>query len=146
MNTNNSNNSNNSNTMNYGVIKIILQKAGTPDDVLTIRPNEHDDNYTVEFKQETINNVAFCGIKNHRIETYIENFVRTALIDDVGPDYFQVDVPSFPSAIVKRRNMPAYLPLLFKQILGLERDWPVEATPKSVNTHLVFDEEHVHSY
>lgn len=126
--------------MNYGVIKMILQKAGTPDDVLTIRPNMNDDNYTVEFNQATINNVTYRGIKDYRIESYIENFVRTALIDDVGPDYFQVDVPSFPSAVVKSRNMPAYLPLLFKQIRGLELDWPYEATPKSVNTHQTFND------
>jgi len=134
------------NSTSYGVIKIILQKAGSFDDVLTITPNDHDDNYTISFTQTTINNVAQRTVKECDITNYIERFIRTAIIDEVGPDYFQVDVPSYPSVIVKRSNMPSYLPLLFKQIRELEYNWPLEclhkhssASNKPLNTHLTFD-------
>ena len=110
----------------YGVIKVILQKNGLPDDVLTLNPNDDNEHYTAKFVQSSVNNTALGEVRANRVFDYLENFVRTAVIDAEGPEYFQFDVPLFPSVIIKKANVQNYLELFFDQIQSIERNWPVE--------------------
>jgi hypothetical protein len=110
----------------YGVVKIILQKTGYSDDVLTLSPNTDDEHYSAQFVQSSVNNTAVGVVRANEVFDYLEYFIRTAVIDAEGPDYFQFDIPLYPSVIVKKENVQDYLGLLFDQIRSIERNWPFE--------------------
>lgn len=108
------------------VIRVILQASGKPDDTLTIHPNAHDDNYTVMFVQRTVNHTSWATVRYTRIFDYLENFMRSALIDEEGAQLIQIEAPTYPTVIVRRENIKDYVSLLFDQIENLERNWPLE--------------------
>jgi hypothetical protein len=112
----------------YGVVKVILQKTGLPDDVLTLTPNDDNEHYTAKFVQSSVNNTSLGEVRANHVFNYLENFVRSAVIDTEGPEYFQFDVPLFPSVVVKKENVQNYLELFFDHIHFIERNWPVERT------------------
>lgn len=120
----------------FGVIKVILQKSGYSDDVLTLSPNTDDEHYSAKFVQSSVNNTAVGVVRVNEVYDYLEYFIRTAVIDAEGPEYFQFDVPLFPSVIIKKANVQDYLGLLFDQISSIERNWPVERTGIHINVPL----------
>lgn len=110
----------------FACVKIILLRTNTPDDVLTLTPNTDDEHYTATFVQNTIGNVTTGSVRTSRLFEYLENFLRSSIIDKEGPEFFQFDVPMFPTVIVRREDVMNYVDLLCDQIDSIERSWPVE--------------------
>lgn len=124
-----------------GSLHFILQKNGQSDDTLVVTPDIYDDDlYNVKFVQRSIGNTNVTQVTKELLNDYLELFLRTLLIDEDGPTFVQIDVPLYPSVMVKPQNLPSYLQFLYKQLNTLERNWPTE-TPyvtKPVNKHTVF--------
>lgn len=124
-----------------GSLHFILQKNGQPDDTLIVTPDIYDDDlYNVKFIQRFVGNTNVTQVTKELLNDYLELFFRTLLIDEDGPTFVQIDVPLYPSVIVKSQNLASYLQVLLKQLNTLERNWPTETlyVTKPVNKHTVF--------
>jgi hypothetical protein len=121
-----------SDTMAYAAIHLVLQTAGKKDDVLTIRPDEHSDNYLVVYEQNTINNTTHSISTPENIHEYLRLFLDAVSEDYDGPDMIQLDVPSFPTVVIHAEDAQYYFSTLSRQISMLQsqweegHDWPTE--------------------
>jgi len=129
--------------------KIYFEFQTTSDDVdgwqtLAISKN-NDDTYTAEFKNtlQDTKETAYMTIED--LEDYLELVLKTVTYDDdkgVRIDNVQIDMPMFPSIIVKVKNMINYLPVLLAQINMIHNiDWPISASTKSTSNTQVAETE-----
>ena len=79
------------------------------------------------------------------LEDYLELVLKTVTYDDdkgVRIDNVQIDMPMFPSIIVKVKNIINYLPVLLAQINMIHNiDWPISASTKSTSNTQVTETE-----
>jgi hypothetical protein len=128
--------------MSYATIKLIFQKDGCEDDILKITPSEENNTYDVVYTQNTINNVVYSNIAPRYLPQYLKMFLCSLALDEERGEYIQVEVPSFPTAIVKTKKVLEYYELLVEQIQSIEDNWPTEQTVSSLKkkkTNTVFN-------
>jgi len=101
----------------YSEIRIFLQRADQPDDVLIVKPDNHSQWYDMTFKQNTL------GV------TTTNSFLRCLLIDEDKCSHVQVDIPSYPTVILKLHNIPSYYTLLRQKVLNIISHWPLDESP-----------------
>ena len=118
--------------MSYATIKLIFQKDGCEDDILKITPSEENNTYDVVYTQNTINNVVYSNIAPRYLPQYLKIFLSSLALDEERGQYVQVDVPSFPTVIVKMAKVLEYYELLVEQIQSIEDNWPTEQTVSSL--------------
>ena len=110
----------------YSSLIITLQKADTPDDVLSIVPDCKSYGYSGVFTQSSISNGHIFHLEPNGLLPYIANFFASIAYDSSGCSYVQIDCPAYPSVIIERKNIHMYASVLYDQLRGLESEWPVE--------------------
>jgi hypothetical protein len=116
-------------TYSYAPINIIVQNgAGVSDDLLRILPSEDVDFYEISYKQRTINQHITHRVSVSTIIDYLESFFTALSRDVAGPEYVQIECPTFPTILLNPRDLVSYIPTLTQQIVLLEPDWPFERT------------------
>jgi hypothetical protein len=118
--------------MSYATIKLIFQKDGCKDDILKITPSEENNTYNVEYTQNTINNVVYSNIAPRYLPQYLKIFLCSVVFDEERGQFVQLEVPSFPTVIVKMAKVLEYYELLVEQIQSIEDNWPTEQTVSSL--------------
>lgn len=138
----------------------LINGERSTDDVLKITPSESNNSYDIEFRQNTVNNVVYANIVQRNLPSYLEQFFTAATLDEEGARSIQIEVPSFPTIMIKTKNALKYLSLLVDQLESIEDNWPTEQTVSSlkkktsgmtinvtrngqryVNTHTYYDED-----
>jgi hypothetical protein len=114
----------------YGKIMLICIRPNREDDVLKITPSEDDRSYEIEFTQNSINNTVYTTVRQNDLENYLENFLQSVSMDEDRPQSIQIDVPSFPSVMIKSANILEYTSLLFDQISSIQDEWPLEISAR----------------
>jgi hypothetical protein len=129
--------------MSYSKIIItLINGERSTDDILKITPNESNNSYDVEFKQNTVNNIVYANIVQRNLPSYLEQFFTSVTLDEEGASSIQIEVPSFPTIIIKSSNALKHLDLLQDQIESIEDNWPTEQTVSSLKnkkTNTVFN-------
>lgn len=116
----------------YAAIHIVLQKKGRKDDLLTLRPDEHSNNYNVTFIQNSVNVTTESVVTPDTITNYLRLFFEAMEEDIDGPECVQIEVPTFPSVCVPVADAPYYVATMNRQIMMLQElweegeDWPTE--------------------
>jgi len=119
--------------MSYSKVIITLIKGErSTDDVLKITPSENNNSYDIEFRQNTVNNVVYSNIVQRNLPSYLEQFLTSVTFDEEGASSIQIEIPSFPTVIIKTKNALRYLSLLQDQIESIEDNWPTEQTVTSL--------------
>ena len=130
--------------MSYSKIIItLINGERSTDDVLRITPSEDNNSYDIEFSQNTVNNVVYANIVQRNLPSYLEQFFTSVTLDEEGARDIQIEVPSFPTIMIKTSNVLKYLELLQDQIESIEDNWPTEQTISSLKnkkkTNTVFN-------
>ena len=110
----------------YGKIVLIFIRPNREDDVLKITPSADDNTYEIELTQNSINNTVYTTLRQNDLENYLDNFLQAVSLDEDRPVDIQIDVPSFPSVLIKSDNIMNYTSLLFDQISSIQDEWPME--------------------
>jgi len=119
--------------MSYSKILITLINGDrSTDDILKITPSESNNSYDIEFRQNTVNNVVYANIVQRNLPSYLEQFFTSVTLDEEGARSIQIEVPSFPTIMIKTSNALKYLELLQDQIESIEDNWPTEQTVSSL--------------
>ncbi len=113
-------------------IKVIMQRDNKPDDLLTILPDLDTDSFHIKYLQHDVAPIPIqTTIDSDDITDYLEAFFESLVIDEdeSAPTDIQIDVPAFPSMIVKRWNLdPNQLAnLLDVKIAAIYDNWPTYA-------------------
>jgi len=111
---------------NYGKIVLIFIRPNREDDVLKITPSNSDNTYEIEYTQNSINNTVYTTLRQNDLENYLDTFLQAVSMDEDSPASIQIDVPSFPSVMIKSTNILNYTSLLFDQISSIQDEWPME--------------------
>lgn len=114
-----------------GRLYFTMQKDGKKDDVLSVYP-EHN-GFSVRFEQNEILNTTEWFVNSSDITPYIERFFTTISYDAEPCNYVQVDFPLYPTVLITKSNILAYLPLLSEQITEQVESfhaWPTESSGK----------------
>ena len=107
----------------YAAIHIVLQKTGVEDDLLTIRPDNYSDNYKVTYAQNSVNATTYSMVTPGTISNYLRLFFESVAGDTDGPDFVQIDIPTFPSVCIRTDDAPYYAGTLNRQITMLQDMW-----------------------
>jgi hypothetical protein len=119
--------------MSYSKILItLINGERSTDDILKITPSENNNTYDIEFRQNTVNNVVYANIVQRNLPSYLEQFLTSVTLDEEGARSIQIEVPSFPTIMIKTVNALKYLELLQDQIESIEDNWPTEQTVSSL--------------
>jgi hypothetical protein len=119
--------------MSYSKILItLINGERSTDDILKITPSENNNTYDIEFRQNTVNNVVYANIVQRNLPSYLEQFFTSVTLDEEGARSIQIEVPSFPTIMIKTANALKYLELLQDQIESIEDNWPTEQTVSSL--------------
>ena len=119
--------------MSFSKILItLINGERSTDDILKISPNESNNSYDIEFRQNTVNNVVYANIVQRNLPSYLEQFFTSVTLDEEGARSIQIEVPSFPTIMIKTANALKYLTLLQDQIESIEDNWPTEQTVSSL--------------
>jgi hypothetical protein len=110
----------------------LIKGERSTDDILKITPSEENNSYDIEFRQNTVNNVVYANVVGRNLPIYLQQFFTSVTLDEEGASSIQIEVPSFPTVMIKTTNVRKYLDLLQEQIESIEDNWPREQTVESL--------------
>lgn len=114
------------NQTKLAMLNIIIQRDGSPDDVLRITPSQIDDGYNMTLVQNTIGLTTTKRMANWELVPYLTLFFAVINMDTDRPDYIQIDSPSLPSVLISPSQ--DIMPILTPIISLIQDDWPEEST------------------
>ena len=111
-------------------IYILLQKVDHKDDLLTITPDpDHGSMFNVKYEQNNLNSVNTFSLSSNTISRYLNLFFESIEMDNDGSDFIQIEIPSFPTVVIRAGDSGYYASTILKQIDFLiqteeELGWP----------------------
>lgn len=82
--------------------------------------------YDARFDQRSIRVQSDCEIEGTKLPAYLSAFFSTILADRNKPLWIQLDVPMYPSVLLKPEDLIPYGSVLTAQLDSLQDDWPME--------------------
>lgn len=82
--------------------------------------------YDVRFDQRSLRVQSDCEIEGAKLPAYLSAFFSTILADRNKPLWVQLDVPMYPSVLLKPEDLLPYGSILTAQLDSLQPDWPME--------------------
>jgi len=119
------------NKMTARIAKVIItlqlqQKDGSVlYDELRIVPSSAT-HYEVRFDQRSLRLQTDFELDGAKLPNYLSVFFSTILGDRERPLWIQIDVPMYPSVLLKSEDLIPYSSVLTAQLDSLQDDWPIE--------------------
>ena len=110
----------------YSQIRIVLQRPEQLDDVLIVKPDNHSQWYDITFKQNTLGFTTTNSVQAEGLLNYLDSFLRCLLMDEDRVSHVQVDIPTYPTVLLKAHNIPSYYTLLRQKVLNIISHWPLD--------------------
>ena len=82
--------------------------------------------YDVRFDQCSLRVQTDFEISSAKLPAYLSAFFSTILADRNKPLWIQLDVPMYPSVLLKPEDLLSYGSILTAQLDSLQDDWPIE--------------------
>jgi len=82
--------------------------------------------YDVRFDQRSNRLHTYFELEGGMLPRYLSVFFSTILADRDKPFWVQIDVPMYPSVLLKPEDLIPYSSVLSAQLETLQEDWPME--------------------